>query len=306
MKNQCIDAGREGCPCALAEHGKCLVCSKLNGGDCQDCGWQGSCIYTLYAQSGHKIVQGRQGKLLDIVEIKNYGPDLKVFVVQADKGFCQKAQTVGAYVFVRGQNAEQWYEAPISVLKAEPEKALLHLGICRCGPKTGEVFAETEKLWVRGVYYNALSGLSTLRENPEAAMVYAKGIAIAPFRNFLDGGSRYTKWLSHLHLYVDLDKVGPDFFRDYFGDLPAEAIEVREFAKEGISSLDDLDRMEEMKGTNILALTSPYYAAQVERARGSAIVRPTEGNLCCGEGVCGACTYVDDLGRTVRRCKLYR
>lgn len=304
--NRCIDAGRPGsCPCALAEHGNCLICSRINGGSCEDCSWQGSCIYSLYEQDGRRVIEGRKAQELPIAEIKSYSSSFKVFVLQADRGFCQKAQTAGAFVFVRRPEDESWYDAPVSVLKAEPDTGLLHLGICRCGAKTDALLQTEKSLCVRGIYYNGLSGIGGLSEEAEETFVYAKGIAAAPLRNFLDGGDRYTKWLKNLHLYIDPDKTGFDFFRDYFGDLPVSAIEVRSFAEEGISSPDDLDRMEENRqNNNVFALTSPYYAAQIQRAAGGSAVRPTEGNMCCGEGVCGACTCVDELGRTVRRCKV--
>ena len=301
--NRCIDAGRQGCPCALAESGNCIICGRLSGGSCQNCNWQGVCIYSLYEQNGRKRIREREEQTLEIVEIKAYGAEFRVFILKADRGFCQKAQTAGAYVFVRTKEQGSWYDAPVSVLKAEPEKERLHLGICRCGPKSGAVFEEETALVVRGVYYNALSGLRTVREDAEETLVYAKGIAAAPLRNFLDGGLRYAKWLKNLHIYMDVEKVGLDFFKDYFGDLPAGGVEIRSFATEGIASLDDLDHLEESREANVFALTSPYYADMIGRAAGRTVVRPTEGNLCCGEGICGACTINDDTGKTIRRCK---
>ena len=307
MKNNgCIDAGREGCPCALAEYGKCLVCSKLRGGSCEDCNWQGSCIYTLYQQNARQLVKARQDKTYEIAEIKQYGENFKVFVLKADKGFCQKAQTAGAYVFVRASESEEWYGMPVSVLKAEPEKERLHLGVSSCGPKSGSLLAAEKILCVRGVYYNALSGMGGLDAEPEGSLIYAKGIAMAPLRNFLDGGTRYSKWLKNMNLYVDLDKVGFDFFKDYFGDLPVDSIHVKDFASGGLESAEVLNNMEQMAQTgkiNILSLTSPYYADKVETSAGKKIVRPTSGNMCCGEGVCGACTYDDETGKTIHRCK---
>lgn len=297
-QNKCIDAGREGCPCSLAEYGRCLICGRLSGGTCEDCSWQGTCIYSLYQQNGRRIIPGRRERLLSVRETREYSQDFKVFVLEADRGFCQKAQTAGAYVFVRREEENGWYDAPISVLKSEPEAGLLHLGICRCGVKSSSLFRETEKLWVRGVYYNGLSGLGHLKESAKEALIYAKGIAVAPLRNFLDGRSRYNKWLRDMRIFVDLDKVGFDFFMDYFGDLPADAVEVKNFAEEGLGSLEFSEE------SNVFGLASPYYAAQIEQASGGAAVHPTEGNMCCGEGVCGACTYVDELGHTVRRCKL--
>ena len=59
------------------------------------------------------------------------------------------------------------------------------------------------------------------------------------------------------------------------------------------------------KTTLLLSLIhiSPYYADQIEAAADGGVVRPNSGNLCCGEGVCGACAYDDEAGKTVHRCK---
>lgn len=306
--NRCIDAGRENCPCALAEAGSCLVCGRLSGGSCEDCSWQGSCIYTLYEQNGRRLIKGRQERLLPVEEVRVYSESFHVFVLRADRGFCQKAQTAGAYVFARPAAADQWYGMPVSVLKSEPDRGLLHLGICSCGPKSASLLQETDRLCVRGVYYNALSGLGHLQDAPEETVVFAKGIALAPLRNFLDGGSRYSSKLKNLRFYVDLDKVGQDFFLDYFGDLPAGVVQIRQFAEEGICCQEELERLESRTersamADNIFVLTSPYYVRRVQNALGSKVVRPTEGNMCCGEGVCGACTCSDAQGRTIRRCK---
>ena len=306
---RCIDAGREGCPCTLAESGNCLVCSRLQGGTCDDCCWQGTCIYTLYEQNRHRIVRERQNRLLPVRYVRVYGPNLKVFVLEADKGFCQKAGTAGAFVFVKTEQDHDWFGAPISVLKAEPEKGLIHLAVCACGPKTNRILQETNQLSVRGIYYNALAGQSGLLTDPEETFVFAKGVAIAPLRNYLDGGSRYRRQLRNLQAYIDLDKTGMDFFLDYFGDLPASAVQIRNFAKEGLCSLDQLDHLESQALSrariNVLALTSPYYVAHIQRAvrEEKTILRPAEGNMCCGEGICGACTEVDRQGRTIRNCK---
>ena len=104
MKDKrCIDAGREGCPCALAEYEKCLVCGRLSGGTCQDCSWQGTCIYTIYQQNRRNLVSARGERELNIESVRVYSDNFKVFVIGADKGFCQKAQTAGAYVFVQSR-----------------------------------------------------------------------------------------------------------------------------------------------------------------------------------------------------------
>ncbi len=312
MKNRCIDAGREGCPCTLAESGDCLICSRLAGGNCNDCSWQGTCIYTLYQQNGWKTTEPRESRGMDMVEVRDYNANFVVITLSADKGFCQKAAVAGAYVFVRSKEDREWFGAPVSVLKAEPDKERIHLGICACGPKTTRIFQAVQRfqeglpqqLGIRGIYYNGLKGLNALREAPGETFIFAKGIAIAPLRNLLDGGKRYTKYLQNMKVYIDTDKIGMDFIKEYFGDLAAASVEIRDFARQGLCSLEDLDLLEESRG-NVFALTSPHYAHQIQRAADAAqtIVMPVEGNVCCGEGICGACTYNDAHGKTVRRCK---
>jgi len=310
--NKCIDAGRRGCPCALAESGHCLVCSKLNGGNCDDCGWQGTCIYSIYHQNRQCLAEDRTPMSMEILGIRTYGPRCSVFILQAGLGFCQQAAKPGAYVFARAEEADRWYDMPVSILKSQPGKGLIHLGVCGCGPKSESLLSATKAISVRGVYENGLSGLDGLHQSPDKTIVFAKGIAIAPLRNFLDGGQRYAKYLKNLRLYVDLEKVGFDFFRDYFGDIPAASITIKDFAKEGLPLLTMDDTTIAAQKVNIFALTSPFYAEQIGQqiqqtasASGTqtAIIRPNEGNFCCGEGVCGACTCTDPKGNTIRRCK---
>ena len=308
IMRKCIDAGREGCPCGLTASGDCLICSKLNGKNCDDCSWQGACIHNLYQQNGQRPDKGRIAQEMPIDDVRVYSPDFQVFLIKADRGFCQRAARAGAYVFVRGQGDDLWYDTPISVLKSEPNKGLLHLAVCGGGPKSKGLLAQRNSLLVRGVYGNGLVGQASLVENPQNTFVFAKGVAIAPLRNYLDGGMRYGKYLKNLQLFVDVEKTGLDFLKDYFGDLPVESIQVCDF------TAFDFSCMEAGPGDNVFALTSPYYVEQIASARvqrsgtdrRGGFVRPAEGNLCCGEGICGACTCVDPKGNTIRRCKVVR
>lgn len=300
--NKCIDAGHDGCPCALAEAGQCLICGKLKGETCDACSWQGVCIYSLYAQNGQKRAAPKTSRPMNIMEKKIYSPAFSVFVLEADCGFCQKAAGCGTYVFVKGIEDLSWYDTPISVLKSEPEKKQIHLGIYGCGPKTSKLLNQEERLLVRGVYRNGLSGVSSLQAYPAQTQIFAKGIAIAPLRNFLDGGERYTKYLKNMKLYVDLDKIGFDFFREYFNDLPVDAIEIKNFSQ------TDFRRFCEGKEGNVFAFVSPYYVEKIRNVGlgEKGFVYPVKGNFCCGEGVCGACTWVDPQGNTLRRCKIVK
>lgn len=297
--NGCVDAGREGCPCQLGRCGNCLVCGRMSGTGCEECLWTGSCIYTLYRQNDRKIIRGRQPRVLELADIKVYRKDLKVLILKADKGFCQKAQMGGAYVFAGSTDGEQWYDMPVSVLKTEPEHGLLHLAVCGCGPKSYHLLEQNSKILIRGIYYNGLTGLGSLDDTYENTEIFTRGIAIAPLRNLFDEGcGRYRKMLKNLQLHVDLNKIGFDFFCDYFGDFPADNISIEDFECDPL-----VLQREKLQNSNVIALTSPYYGDWIEGTAGKPVVRPVRGNLCCGEGICGACSFDDEEGNTVRRCK---
>ena len=101
MNKKCVDAGREGCPCVLAESGNCMVCSRLSGGSCNDCSWQGVCIYSLFLQNGRKRVSGRRSEVFAVKEIRTYSEDFKVFVLSVPRGLCQRAARPGSFVFAK-------------------------------------------------------------------------------------------------------------------------------------------------------------------------------------------------------------
>ena len=75
----------------------------------------------------------------------------------------------------------------------------------------------------------------------------------------------------------------------------------------GPCEANDLEQTELPR--NVMMLVSPYFAKKLteglterEQAR---LICPNTANLCCGEGICGACAYTDEAGQTVRLCKCH-
>lgn len=246
-KYHCTDAGRDGCPCQLGVYGKCLVCPRIGNSaaipqGCNDCGWQGTCISTLFHQSLQQPASVRFEQSLLIEDVKPYGADLKVFLVRADRGFCQRAKASGTYVFLRREGRDKWFDMPISILKSEPEKNLIHLAICGEGPKSKDASAAEsgQHFIVRGIFTGGLTGLTEMAARSASTevmlpvVVFAKGIAIAPLRNLLDD-PRSGITADDLRLYVDLEKTGWDFFCDYFGDIPVSAVHIEDFREDGLA-----------------------------------------------------------------------
>lgn len=315
MNNKkCIDMGSAYCPCVLGLSGKCIVCEKMNGGSCADCNWQGVCIKTLAEQNALAAGAVRRERRLKILTRKDYTENLKVFVLEAPEGFCQKAAKAGSYIFARRAGAASIYDLPVSILKSDPEEGIIHIAINGCGPKSLDIFKAEDALCVRGVYFNGLSGLTSyahgegeMRTDKEihvekksrtrilpGTLVYAKGVAIAPLNNLAGRLEPIAR------VYVDMAKMSEDFFYEYFGWIDASKCVITDF-RTNQKVFEEACNMS--ADSTIAALVSPYYVNLIKENFKGRLITPVAGNFCCGEGICGACSFDDPSGETVHRCK---
>jgi len=55
-------------------------------------------------------------------------------------------------------------------------------------------------------------------------------------------------------------------------------------------------------------MVSPYFLGRLTELLDidkREIIAPNHVNMCCGEGICGACSHTDAQGVTVRGCKCF-
>lgn len=289
-EEQCIDAGTENCPCLLAQSGDCITCSRLQGKDCCDCSWRGVCIYNEYIQNGKKIHNRRENKTCRILKKIWYGEDLLVFVLSVSRGFALKASLPGSYVFLKACGQSSCYSVPISVMRAEPEKGQIHLAVKIAAGKTKALAQATDALEVRGVYRNGLLGVRKLMaKRPQKVLCVTKGVGFAPAANY----NRWAFGKDTVDLIVDLDKINQELVNDYLADCPANSIRYTELTSD-FACPEGYDA--------VLLSASDYYAETISipEAKG---VYSNNFHMCCGEGICGACTMVDENGGSHKMCK---
>ena len=161
-----------------------------------------------------------------------------------------------------------------------------------------------ERLIMRGIYFNGLVGMDSLDEEAEDCRVFAKGISIACLRNFFDGGYIWSRYLRNMKIYIDIEKINMDFLKEYFGDLPACTTQIVEMRK-CLSGEEPEGEGFDVGGKqgNVIALVSPFYAKKIEGIFCREVVKPIGATVCCGEGICGACSFDDEEGKTVHLCK---
>ncbi len=219
----------------------------------------------------------------------------------------------------------------------------IEIAIQPIGPKSRALLQDLTAPWrIRGPFYGGLTALGSGVLHPaDPLLVIAKGTAIAPFINMLERFCRagtqdistacQTQSLTPgLRLLIDADKLTADFLTDYLKTQEGQSI-----PWQPIRLASEMERAAALiaESRQTLFLASPYYAAQAKKAflksaafDGAARVQdstcglkdredaisqaqkrclllPNHANICCGIGICGACSETDGDGVTMRKCK---
>lgn len=298
MKYKCADRGGGKCPCVLMECGQCYTCTMNRNGIC-DCGeeWAGVCPYTEFMQAGMVRQAPMQEFEAPVVEMRRYSAQLAVVRLEVPPGAGQACRAAGSFVMV--ESLGHWM--PLSVLKAELDmearRGFVELAVQPAGPKSGMLIGnpedETPKtMKIRGPYVNGLLNKERLNKD-EPLLVVAKGTAAAPFVNIKDNFNR-----ENVKVMLDCDKLTEDFAETYLGDTGYEDVSLAGDLGKICAGID--------KFRQIMFLASPFYTEKIfemRPGRRSDIITANHSNMCCGEGICGACSHTDKDGVTVRMCK---
>jgi hypothetical protein len=301
----CIDVGTENCPCYLAVTGDCLICSRLQGKEICDCHWKGVCIYNEYMQGNGRVNNPRVEFPASIVKKKYYLDDLIVFTLDVGKGFALKASRPGSYIFLRGPKSNSYYDTPICVMKTDPEKGELAIAVKIISAKTKTLAEAEDFLTVRGIYRNGILGIDAVTGKEvrgQKILVVAKGTGLAP-------GMLAANHLWHrnrVDWVIDPEKISEDLICDFFGEGEG-IIKYRNLSQEG--SIEELlEQIGKESYDAVLLLTSDYFLQEIgTRIRSqfpkTHIATSNNFHICCGEGVCGACSMTNSQGETFKMCK---
>lgn len=219
----------------------------------------------------------------------------------------------------------------------------IEIAIQPIGPKSRALLQDLTAPWrIRGPFYGGLTALGRGALHPaDPLLVIAKGTAIAPLINmverFCQAGTQdistacqAQSLTSGLRLLIDADKLTADFLTDYLKTQEGQSI-----PWQPIRLASEMERAAALiaESRQTLFLASPYYAAQakkaflksaafdgaahvqdsscglkaredaISQARNRCLLLPNHANICCGIGICGACSETDGDGVTMRKCK---
>lgn len=319
MKYLCVDRGSPRCPCGLMESGQCYTCTMIRDGACrcdEKGGWQGVCPYLEYMQQGASKKEGRvfeenSGRPLEVMEWVLYGT-IYVVTLSCTATMAEQCSFPGTFLMVEWKG----YRIPVSVLDAawlDGKKGTVSVAIQPLGPKTKGLLSNMkagEAHWsVDGPFYNGLLRFDRKEFNrgvKRRPLVIARGMSTVPLVSLR---KRYLEW-DQMELYLDSHVLNEDFLSQYLPGTPYYPVNlttekdleiVRERVEEEAFVGTPKDR------TPILLLVSPYYLEKLTRGIGTDVLEhmiyPNHATMCCGRGICGACSSTDREGDTLRLCK---
>lgn len=310
----CIDCGSEYCPCHLAESGNCILCSHLDGKDfCDCCNWNGVCIYQEFVQNNFKAKPGRKYQGCRVVSKTVIEEKILILKVKATDKLVSELVNPGSFVFIRRKEYESTFDTPICIMDADTENELLTLAIEMKGIKTKvlEKVEVDEELLVKGPFWNGIMGIKSVTDiKNKVCLLVVRGIGQAPMVPVL---KRLKQNNNKIIVILDKKPFDSIFIKDVLDDYASEVIECTTLLQGGIISEEcrkllwkilDKEKIELVHCDSADILN--YQIMKIIDAYDKNIKFSCCNNekMCCGEGVCGCCTIINNDEKLRRLCKM--
>lgn len=235
--------------------------------------------------------------------------DVILLTILLPHAIVQKLLVPGSFVFLRNPENDELYNSPISIMEADVIKNTITVAIEIKGIKTKRIDEINigEDIMVKAPFWNGVFGLKHVYESPEGtSIIIARGIGQAPMVPVMK--KLYAKGNK---IIVILDKANYDdnFIEKYLTSCNAEIIlcdsfENGEITEELKTILNDKLEKEEVNLIHVSAADILIYKV-IQFINGKKpITCCNNAKMCCGEGVCGACTARFKGHKVKRLCKL--
>ncbi|WP_297423720.1 sulfide/dihydroorotate dehydrogenase-like FAD/NAD-binding protein [Clostridium sp.] len=307
----CIDAGTEYCPCKLAEYGQCIICSQCQGEVFCDClNWKGVCIYQELYNNGFIAKDGRKTYNCNITEVIKYEKDLIIIKFNAPHKLVLDLVKPGSYIFIR-TDGNQYFDIPISIMNSDIENDIISIAVEIRGIKTAKLLNinANQNIVIRGPYWNGVFGIKNiLAQNNSKALVLARGIGLAPMvpviRKLISQGNNVKVIIDKNPFNINfatelLNEYNVDLTENSLldkGNLSDRAkVQIKDALKDGVQFIH-------IAGADILTYSVINYLNDIDR-NDVTLSCCNNFKMCCGEGICGACTSRFSGHRVKRFCK---
>lgn len=298
---QCADAGSQFCPCHLAYSGDCIRCNMINGNNTCDCMWQGVCIYNEIQHNKKQITDQRKEHLCKIDSIKEIKNNIYLVSIQIPNTIAKDLLSPGAYIMLKSKDkVSDIFNAPISVMDVDLDKGILEVVIKPRGIKTKNII-NYDEVYVKGPYFNGIFGIKEIKTTKDSnCLVIVNGLSqvnsINVIRRLIANNNKVDVFVNNRGVVLDevMQKImelgvaiygidtdeDKDFIIDYITRNQISFVYSgggNSFNKNIMNIVDTVDENIKLAVSN-------------------------NNLICCGEGVCGACT-INLNGERVKTCK---
>ena len=308
---ECIDCGTEFCPCKLAETGECLICSQCQGEAFCDClNWKGVCIYQELNNNNNKAKEGRKSYNCLVNKVINYNNNVIMISFNAPHKLVIDLCKPGSYIFIQ-TDENKYFDVPISIMNSDVDNDILTVAIEIRGIKTSKLLEtkENENICIRGPYWNGVFGLRNINAQlNKKSLILGRGIGLAPMMPVI---KKLVSQNNEIKVVIDRGTFEFNFVKDFLdkysisyneynllekGKLSDHAkVIIKDALKDGVNHIH-------LAGADILTYDVIDFLNEIDRNDVS-LSCCNNFKMCCGEGICGACTARFSGHRVKRFCK---
>ncbi len=305
---KCIDFASNYCPCKLAEMDHCLVCSQCAKTEFCNCsGVAGFCVLQELRNNGNRAKEPRKTYRCRVGKVIPFGDRVRLVLLAVPDELAPEFSRPGSFAFLRtAENA--FFEVPLSVLFSEIRT--VSFAIILKGIKTS-MFRDLkagDEVFLRAPYWNGTLGQKSLAaRHGGKALVLVRGIGFLPSVAVID---QLRRQKNELAIYMDSANFPTELleaFRNLFeiNTSPCKlsgADGLTDEAREIIRrALADGTEFIHVGGSDFLIGEVVRFLKELQRDD-VALSCCNNARMCCGEGICGACTR-DDAREVRHLCK---
>ncbi len=283
----CADAGGKYCPCHLAYSGDCIKCSLIRGEKSCECKWQGVCIYNELQHNKIVPVEERKELLCKIIESKEIEDKIYYLKIQIPNYLIRSLSEPGAYVFLKDKNRDSvYFNAPISVMNVDNN--ILEVVIVPRGIKT-KPLVNSEEVILKAPYFNGIFGIKEIKANKDdKCVVILDGLSqvnsINVIRRLLRNNNEVAVFINEKGKRLEMieDKIKNMGVEINFFNLNSK----REILENYLRN----EKVSFVYSCGLIYFNNDILQLVDNIDKNIKFAIPNNNLICCGEGVCGACT----------------